>query len=357
MQHTNRSITVVYCQAGMIRGRDNIILRPSQTHLHILRVSRRKFRPFSGPTQVVTERPQSRSTGTQILTPTSSVHALDFRSFYAFQVLERQQTLEQDQLDSTTSTEPSVSPPSEATLKRPPTSARRKRRYAQGSQQMPAKLSDEQQHQRRSNTRTKASPATQPKTSDQAANVEQQAERTLTRKEEKALCLAVQVCIYNCGTCYIALHYCLRLASYIDSFFGQLDPYTLMQCNAALIMQQKSDDSCSALLLRTLSSLSYIGGIPLLLIQLAKMQSTRGHHWGMYKRRLVVRTMNGCNNGRMLLGLRLLLSCKSDETGATTSACNMTLTVPVFIGLAYQLLSVAGLNCIVMQSRWYVWPS
>ena len=110
---------------------------------------------------------------------------------------------------------------------------------------MPAKVSDEQQHQRRSKTRREASPSTQLKTPDEAANVEQQAERTLTRKEEKALCLAVQVCIYNCGTCYIALHYCLRLASYIDSFFGQLDFYTLMQSNAALIMQQKSDDSLS----------------------------------------------------------------------------------------------------------------
>ena len=131
----------------MIRGLDNTILHPSQARPQILRFNTRKFRPFSGPTQIATERPQSRNTGTQVLTEAGSVpaHLSAFRT-YATQLLERTQTQEQAQLDRAASAEPSVSPPNESISKRPPTSARRKRRYAQGPQQIPAKLSDEQQH-------------------------------------------------------------------------------------------------------------------------------------------------------------------------------------------------------------------
>lgn len=166
-----------------------------QPRLHRIRVNKRRFTPFSGPAQVTTERPQSRSAGTQVLNPAESVHASRLNNLYnTAQAVELKETQEQvDNTDKLGQLPSSSSPQSERSEKRPPTSARRKRRYAQRSQPLPDKVTDAQ-HSRNKATRKASTASSQQLASNEATTPSRQGQRTLSKKEEKALCLAIQVC-------------------------------------------------------------------------------------------------------------------------------------------------------------------
>lgn len=111
---------------------------------------------------------------------------------YTSQVLEREDTLAQTESNGQSNKVETVSPPpSEHSGKRPSTSARRKRRYAQRSHPLPDKREGSQQSGGKASRHT-ATPSHQVLSLNDALTSPQQAQRTLSKKEEKALCLAIQ---------------------------------------------------------------------------------------------------------------------------------------------------------------------
>lgn len=180
----------------MKSGANVTTLLSSPARVQSIRCSKRKFRPFSGPAQLVTERPQSRTSNEQRLLPSESLHALRLNNIlYTSQVLEREDTLAQTESAGQSNKVETVSPPpGEHSGKRPSTSARRKRRYAQRSHPLPDKREGSQQSGAKASRHT-ATPSHQVLSLNDALTSPQQAQRTLSKKEEKALCLAIQVLV------------------------------------------------------------------------------------------------------------------------------------------------------------------
>ena len=168
----------------------------SQVRLHSLRVGRRSFRPVAVASPAVLEPLQgTRVPDRQLIR--KKLSTLPSTRDAAPKPL---QLLKTDELEKhlanikeACSDQSSEALQPEPRPSRPSTSARRKRRNANASFTAPARTVNEQRR-RKVAAREEASAPSQQQIPNVAANAEQQGQRTLSKKEERALCSAVQVC-------------------------------------------------------------------------------------------------------------------------------------------------------------------